>query len=144
MDVMTPRQRYKAMVHNRGRTRPELAFASGIWRLGLRYLTSDGFKARYRYKLPGQPDLVFPKKRVAIFIDGCFWHGCSQCKGIPTKSGDFWRRKIEGNIKRDKEVTAKLQGQGWMVLRVPEHEIRSKGALNQTTRAIAESLAQYN
>lgn len=69
---LTPEQRHRAMAHARGRTRLERALAVELWRRGLRYLTTDGHKARYRVRLAGQPDLIFPRKRVVVFVDGCF------------------------------------------------------------------------
>ena len=131
-DVMTPRQRYLAMAHNRGRTIPERALASALWRQGLRYLTSKGYKSISGERLLGNSDLVFPRKRLVIFVDGCFWHGCPQCNRSSQQSGDFWVRKIETNKKRDQRVTLELTTRGWTVLRIPEHDVRTKSALNQT------------
>ena len=125
-DVMTPSQRRSAMANNRGRTKPELAFASELWKRGFRYLTHKGYAAKYGDKLIGAPDLVFPRKRVAVFVDGCFWHGCRACGGPPTQSGQVWFDKIQANVERDRRVTSVLQAQGWEVLRVAEHSLKSK------------------
>ena len=67
-----------------------------------------------------------------IFVDGCFWHGCSGCDKSPEQSGEFWVKKIETNKKRDQQVTLELTSQGWTVLRIPEHDVRTKAALTQT------------
>lgn len=128
-DVMTPEQRRLAMAHNRGRTCPELALASALWHRGLRYLTDDGYKNRYHQKLLGQPDIIFPRERIVIFIDGCFWHGCPQCDKNPGKSGDFWLNKINANVERDRKITACLEEETWTVIRVPEHDIRTRATL---------------
>src|SRR5206468_2301054 len=114
-DTMTPGQRLKAMRANRGRTRPERALAAMLWSQGLRYLTADGYKRRYGRILPGHPDLVFPKKRVTVFVDGCFWHGCPTCKRVPPTMTPFWLNKIQRNLERDRKVSEALQKQGWAV-----------------------------
>ena len=132
MDVMTPQQRYKAMVHNRGRTDPERALASGLWRRGIRYFTHQGYKSVRGERLPGDPDMVFPRKRIVIFVDGCFWHGCSECCKHSGLSGEFWINKLSANIERDLRVTRELKAAGWTVLRIPEHDVRTKAALAET------------
>ena len=139
-DVMTPIQRYQAMAHNRGRTKPERAFASALWKKGLRYLTDTGYRAKYGQRILGRPDIVFPKKGIVIFVDGCFWHGCPKCGGPPTRSGQAWFDKIQANAARDRRVTSALQAQGWEVLRVAEHSIKSKALLSQTAESVADLL----
>jgi len=74
--------------------------------------------------LLGKPDIVFPKKKVAVFIDGCFWHKCPKCFKKPATNKVFWMRKIDSNTKRDKVVNADLKKKGWKVIRIWEHEIR--------------------
>ena len=140
MDVMTPTQRYRAMVHNRGRTGPERALASGLWRRGLRYLTHDGYQSVTGNRLIGKPDMVFSRKRAVVFVDGCFWHGCADCNKSSKLSGRFWTEKIATTQERDQRVTASLQADGWTVLRIPEHDIRTKAALAQTVNRLASLL----
>ena len=140
MDVMTVSQRYRAMAHNRGRTRPERALASGLWRRGHRYLTHDGYRSVIGERLTGKPDLVFPRKRVVIFVDGCFWHGCLSCGKTPEQSGEFWAEKIAANRRRDERVTATLETEGWTVLRIPEHDVRTKSALAETVERVSALL----
>ena len=132
MDIMTPNQRHKAMAHNRGRTGPERALASGLWHRGIRYFTGEGYKAVRGMKLHGNPDLVLPRKRMVIFVDGCFWHGCPQCRRHEGLKGEFWVHKIAGNKARDRRVVAELEGQGWTVIRIPEHDVNTKSALSET------------
>lgn len=139
-DRIAKDQRYRAMAANHGRTRPELALASMIWRRGLRYYTAAGYKGRTSRALLGQPDLVFPHKRAVVFVDGCFWHGCPSCKGIPQQSGEFWRAKIERNVARDCRVTETLEADGWTVVRVLEHELRPVARLQATADALAARL----
>ena len=82
--------------------------ASALWRLGLRYLTDKGYTDLTGERLAGSPDLVFPKKRLVIFMDGCFWHGCLKCRRLPDNANDFWKRKIEANRERDLRANVQL------------------------------------
>lgn len=79
---------------------------------------------RRHLPLTGKPDFAFPKARVAVFIDGCFWHGCPAHLRMPSTNVDYWQRKVARNMERDKRVTAELESKGWRVLRVWEHEIK--------------------
>jgi len=76
--------------------------------------------------LPGNPDFVFKKRRIAIFVDGCFWHGHFCRTGIPQNNRQFWRKKIIGNMKRDKTSTKLLQKMGWQTLRIWECSLTNK------------------
>ena len=132
MDVMTPQQRHRAMAHNRGRTQPERALATELWRRGLRYLTQEGYKSLTGTRLQGSPDLIFSRRKLVIFVDGCFWHGCPKCRKHSGLRGDFWVDKITATKERDRRVTTTLESEGWTVLRIPEHDVRTKSALAQT------------
>lgn len=97
-------------------TKPERLLRSELWRRGLRY--------RLRYRVPaGRPDLVFPGRRLVIFIDGCFWHGCPEHYVPPRSRRDYWEAKLEGNVRRDIRQTQELEAAGWRVIRVWECEI---------------------
>jgi DNA mismatch endonuclease (patch repair protein) len=96
-------------------TGPERRLRRALWAAGLRY--------RLRYKLPGKPDLVFPTRRLAIFVDGCFWHGCPLHATYPKANQQFWRDKLAETIRRDQRVNATLREQSWQVLRFWEHEV---------------------
>jgi DNA mismatch endonuclease, patch repair protein len=116
MDVLTPRQRSHCMSRIRGKnTLPELALRAALWSLKLRY--------RLHYKIPGRPDIVFPSAKVAVFVDGCFWHGCPAHGVSPKSNSDFWRTKIGKNKARDKAVDLALKADGWTVLRFWEHDV---------------------
>lgn len=130
------------MAHNRGRTGPERVLASAIWLRGFRYLTSEGYKARFGKALPGKPDLVFTRIKVVVFVDGCFWHGCPTCDRVPDNMSEFWLKKIRGNVERDKRVTAALEDEGWLVIRVPEHAVRTKAGIAETVERVAKRLGQ--
>jgi DNA mismatch endonuclease (patch repair protein) len=81
----------------------------------------------WRRHLPifGSPDFAFPKLRIALFIDGCFWHGCPRCYAAPKSSVGFWRQKLRKNRKRDLDVAKQLSKHGWKVLRVWECQLKS-------------------
>ena len=86
-----------------------------------------------------RPDFVFRRERVAVFVDGCFWHGCPRHGTRPKQNGRFWREKIERNQARDARVTRALRAQGWKVLRLWECALtlkRQKAALNRLRRAL--------
>jgi DNA mismatch endonuclease (patch repair protein) len=95
----------------------ELALRRELRALGLRYRTE--------YPLPGtrrRADVAFVRPRVAVFIDGCFWHGCPQHGTWPKKNAAWWRQKIEANRSRDRDTERTLRAAGWKVLRFWEHE----------------------
>lgn len=79
---------------------------------------------RRKQRLPGRPDFVFRRERVAVFVDGCFWHGCPLHGSRPESNADFWEKKLAGNVIRDRAVSLKLRRMGWHVLRLWEHEAR--------------------
>jgi DNA mismatch endonuclease, patch repair protein len=78
---------------------------------------------RRNQKVFGKPDFVFRKKKVAIFVDGCFWHCCPIHSTIPKNNNDFWVKKLQSNISRDKVVNQELIRRGWNVIRIWEHEL---------------------
>ncbi|WP_409183006.1 very short patch repair endonuclease [Amycolatopsis sp. VS8301801F10] len=108
-----------SMKGNRGRdTAPELALRSLLHRRGLRYRVS----VRPLKKSRRTTDIVFPRAKVAVFVDGCFWHGCPEHHRPSSVNSAFWREKIEGNRRRDAETTAMLEAEGWTVIRAWEHD----------------------
>jgi DNA mismatch endonuclease, patch repair protein len=116
-DVMTPAQRSRCMSRIHGKnTSPELKLRKALWEQGVRY--------RIAYRLPGKPDLVFVKAKLAVFVDGCFWHGCPKHGVSPSSNSLFWKNKLCGNKARDHAVNFELDAMGWKVLRFWEHEIR--------------------
>ncbi|ARL24953.1 very short patch repair endonuclease [Burkholderia pseudomallei] len=98
-------------------TAPELALRRALWHQGLRY--------RLTLKLPGTPDLCFVSQRVAIFVDGCFWHRCPQHFCPPVHNAEFWAQKVTKNVERDRRVDAALSAAGWTVVRIWEHQVKS-------------------
>lgn len=104
-----------------------------------KYLYSRGYRYRLRYDIEGKPDLVFPGLHIAIFVDGCFWHGhgCG-LSTIPKTRTEFWLNKIKSNRKRDKVVESTLTSAGWNVIRIWECEIES--AFDDTMRRLENML----
>jgi DNA mismatch endonuclease, patch repair protein len=117
-DVHTAKQRRYNMSRIRASdTKPEMVIRHYLYTTGQR-----GY--RLNYPLFGKPDIVYVKKKLAIFIDGCFWHRCPLCFVIPATHRDFWMKKIRGNVKRDRLVTNELKKNGWVVIRLWEHEVK--------------------
>jgi len=107
------------MQSNRGRdTKPELALRSGVHALGLRYRIN----ARPLKEVRRTADLVFTKAKVAVFLDGCFWHGCPEHHTISATNAEFWTEKVDTNRRRDRDTDRKLAEAGWTSIRVWEHE----------------------
>lgn len=105
-----------------------------------KYLFSKGFRYRKNDKrLPGTPDIVLPKYKTVIFVNGCFWHGHEDCRYFvwPKDNADFWKKKIEDNISRDKNVIEMLKRQNWAVIVVWECELK-KQTLSRTLQKINE------
>jgi DNA mismatch endonuclease (patch repair protein) len=87
----------------------------------------------------GRPDFVFARERVAVFVDGCFWHGCAKHCRMPASNRKYWLAKIERNIRRDRATRKTLRAEGWRVVRVWEHELKARPAA--VVRRIATILA---
>ena len=95
---------------------------------------------RRNYKMFGKPDLVFPRNRLVIFVDGCFWHGCRLHRRLPASNREFWRKKINDNRRRDRLVTGHLIQAGWKVVRFWEHSLRyPNAAMARLRRHLAAS-----
>lgn len=119
-DVLTPEQRKHNMSRIRGKnTGPEIKLRKMLWSQGIR-----GY--RIHQNLTGKPDIVYTKKKIAIFIDGCFWHKCPICFQEPETRKEFWMEKINSNVERDTKNTQQLLEDGWTVMRFWEHEVRKK------------------
>ena len=133
MDVHDKKTRSYNMSRIKGKnTKPE--------EIVRKYLFSKGFRYRKNDKrLPGTPDIVLPKYKTVIFVNGCFWHGHECCKYFvwPKDNADFWKKKIEDNISRDKNVIEMLKRQNWAVIVVWECELK-KQTLSSTLQKINE------
>ena len=136
-DVFTKDKRSEVMSRIRGRgTRgTELALRELLQR-------SEITGWRRHPVLFGRPDFLFRYARVAIFVDGCFWHGCPNHSAQPKNNAEFWAKKLAANRARDRVVSRKLRERGWHVLRIWEHELRPK-AQRRTLSRIRRALSEY-
>ena len=119
-DVHTPEQRSFNMSRIRSKnTKPEEMVRKYLFSQGFRYRKNDP-------RLPGKPDIVLPKYKTVIFVNGCFWHGHTGCRYFvwPKNNVDFWKKKINSNIDRDKQVVKRLEDLGWNVIVVWECELK--------------------
>ncbi len=137
MDVLTPEQRLRCMRANKSRdTKPERAFARLLWSAGVRY-------RKQSRTIPGRPDFSIKRYKLAIFIDGDFWHGrdFDPDHNRFHRNRDFWIAKIQRNIERDRRVTATLESRGWKVLRFWESELKKNPGV--CLRAVLDHLATF-
>jgi DNA mismatch endonuclease, patch repair protein len=114
----SPAVRRSMQANTRRDTRPELRLRSALFGLGLRFRVD-------RRPVPGircRADIVFPRRRVAVFLDGCYWHGCPSHYVAPATNAGYWAAKVAGNQRRDTVTGAALVEAGWRVVRVWEHE----------------------
>lgn len=134
MDTVTPQERSRIMskVKGRGNKSTELKLIKIFKQYGLK-----GW--RRNYPLVGKPDFVFPKSRLAIFVDGCFWHGCHDHCRFPESNKEYWVNKIDRNKKRDRSTTKELRSRNWTVIRIWEHELKReefKRKINKIKRVV--------
>jgi DNA mismatch endonuclease (patch repair protein) len=106
-------------------TRPEVLVRSALHRRGLRFrkhtaLTISGVRVR--------PDVVFPREKLAVFVDGCFWHRCPQHGTSPRTNSAYWASKLDRNVERDHKIDKLLKAGGWEIARVWEHELPEEAA----------------
>lgn len=140
IDTVSADQRSEIMraVRSRGNKATEIVFAAL-----LRKHSITGW--RRHANVPGKPDFVFRKERLAVFVDGCFWHGCASHCRMPSGNQGYWHVKIARNKARDKLVTVELRKRGWRVLRIWEHDLknpdhcirRTSAALSAPVKALA-------
>lgn len=128
-DIFTQQKRSEVMarIRSRGNRDTELALAvllraAGLtgWRRHVSLRSAAGGARKFAVR----PDFVFRRERVAVFVDGCFWHGCPRHGTQPRGNAAFWRRKLAGNRERDRRVTRTLRRLGWRVVRIWEHELQ--------------------
>ena len=136
MDNRTVEQRSKNMsnIHS-SNTKPEETVKKFLFNLGFRYRKNVA-------KLPGKPDIVLPKYKTVIFINGCYWHGHENCKYfvLPKSNVEFWQTKIDYNKSRDAINIEKLTSMGWKVITVWECEIRHGDKIARLNKLIEEIL----
>ena len=139
-DVMTKEQRSRCMAAIKGKdTKPEMIVR--------RYLFSRGLRFRVQVrKLPGNPDIVLPKYKTVIFVNGCFWHGHEGCKyfRLPKSNIEFWKEKIDRNIARDIRNEEDLKILGWNIIRVWECDIKKVSGREAYLQNIYNAITQPN
>lgn len=132
MDVHTPQQRSRNMSAIKGKnTKPELRVRSALHAMGYRFRL-------HRKDLPGKPDIVLAKHRLALFVHGCFWH-CHDCRWgrvVPATRPEFWAAKRGGNVERDTVKQEALRAQGWTVATIWECQTRDEPSLKAAIQAI--------
>lgn len=136
-DIFSKNKRSKIMSKISSKnTKPEIVLRKALFEKGYRY------RINYK-KLPGSPDIVLPKYKTVIFVHGCFWHAHSNCKEahLPKTNIEFWRNKINSNIKRDKKTTQLLISLGWNIIIVWECEIKKKN-MDSLINKIINSISQ--
>ncbi|MFA5192193.1 MAG: very short patch repair endonuclease [Verrucomicrobiia bacterium] len=134
-DVLSKKKRSQVMatIHSHGNKDTELKLASIL-------RANDVTGWRRLQRIPGKPDFAFRKQRLAVFVDGCFWHGCRWHCRMPKSRQSFWRPKIARNKARDVEVGRLLRMSGWRVLRFWEHSLREpERILNRLQAALAST-----
>jgi DNA mismatch endonuclease (patch repair protein) len=138
-DVFSKKKRSEVMSHvrSRGNKDTEGALAklfrrNGItgWRRHVEIRKAESGKQKFKVR----PDFIFPNLKLAVFVDGCFWHGCPKHATQPKGNAAFWRRKFSQNITRDLLVTRNLRSRGWRVLRIWEHELAHRNEISLLRR----------
>lgn len=115
-DIVSKKERSRVMSLIKGKwTKQEKAFHN--------FLKARKIKHKMHPKIRGSPDIIILEKKIAIFLHGCFWHGCKKCYKAPESHRNFWRNKLMHNISKDKKDTAKLKKDGWKVMIIWEHQI---------------------
>lgn len=118
VDMFSKEKRSDIMSKIRSKnTKPELMLRKALFKAGAR-----GY--RLKSKLPGSPDLAYTKAKVAVFVDGCFWHGCPTCYSEPGQNKDYWKSKLERNKERDYKANEELKLLGWKIIRFWEHQVK--------------------
>ena len=133
-DVLTPEQRSYNMSCIRSKnTKPEEIVRKYLFSKGFRYRKNDA-------RLPGKPDVVLPKYKTVIFVNGCFWHKHEGCKYFvwPKNNADFWKNKISANVERDQRNYTALQEMGWKVILVWECELKGNARIDRLERLCNE------
>ena len=114
-------------------TAPELALRRELHRRGVRYYVDRAPMKGVRRRA----DLVFPRRKVAVYVDGCFWHSCPQHATFPKNNAQWWAEKLAGNVTRDRDTDTRLTDAGWTVVRIWEHE-NPVVAANRVQEALAD------
>jgi len=118
MPATDPATSARMRAQRRRDTAPELALRRELHRRGVRYYVDRAPMKGVRRRA----DLVFPRRKVAVYVDGCFWHSCPQHATFPKNNAQWWAEKLAGNVTRDRDTDTRLTDAGWTVVRIWEHE----------------------
>jgi DNA mismatch endonuclease (patch repair protein) len=132
-DVFTKAKRSQVMSRIRGRGNRETEVA-----LAKLFRAHEIVGWRRHYPIFGNPDFAFPRLRLAIFVDGCFWHCCPVHVNFPKSNSAFWRRKLDGNRRRDRLVGRELRKRGWRVMRIWEHAMKDPVRVIRRVRRVLD------
>jgi len=137
LDTFSKKKRSSIMraVRSRGNKSTDIVFRKALKKAGI-----TGWRSGLRMKY--SPDYVFPKKRIAIFLDGCFWHGCKQHLRLPKTNRAYWKKKIASNAARDKLALTELKRGGWKVIRFWEHSITNRDALASSLAELSKKISR--
>ena len=127
----SPTATAKAKANQAGKTKPETQLRSALHRRGLRFRKNLMIRCG---TVRTRPDAVFTRARVAVFVDGCFWHGCPEHQKLPKSNADYWVPKLASNVDRDRRIDAALENDGWQVVRIWEHETLEASVAAVVTR----------
>lgn len=129
-DVSEERSRTMSAIRGKHNRTTELRLKMALIRRGI-----QGWKLHAK-ELPGNPDFYFKNKKLAIFVDGCYWHGCSICGHVPKTRSEFWEAKIKRNQERDRQKRMVLRKIGILVIRVWEHELKDGSKIDKVISKI--------
>ena len=139
-DVFSKRKRAQVMaaIRSKGNKATELKLVS--------ILRAHGIKGwRRNQRLPGSPDFVFWRERLAVFVDGCFWHACPKHGRMPDSNRSFWSRKLKRNKQRDKVISKRLRIAGWRVIRLWAHDLaKPKTVVGRLAEGLSDTQPQYS
>ncbi|ANS25181.1 very short patch repair endonuclease [Rhodococcus opacus] len=133
MPATDPATSARMRAQRRRDTAPELALRRELHRRGVRYYVDRAPMKGVRRRA----DLVFPRRKVAVYVDGCFWHSCPQHATFPKNNAQWWAEKLAGNVTRDRDTDTRLTDAGWTVVRIWEHE-NPVVAANRVQEALAD------
>lgn len=130
MDKITPERRSRNMSRIKSKnTKPEILLRRALYARGVRY--------RLHCNMRGRPDIAFKGHKIVIFVNGCFWHGCSEHYVAPKSNQSFWENKLRSNIRRDEKTDEFYQKGGWRVFRFWEHELKKSQQADSAAERIA-------
>ena len=135
-DVPPVRSKTMAAIRGKNNRTTELCFRMALIRAGIK-----GWRTNVK-DLTGKPDFFFDKNQIAVFIDGCFWHGCPKCGHYPKTRSSFWKTKILRNKERDKKNRRQLRGKGIKVVSIWEHSLKDRKGLNLKIKQIRNFLTE--